>query len=89
MFIYDFEKYRVFIKNIGPDCRSKIDCQYKDTKNKLFYFYKEANEILTNDYHQETIEEYTIKNNPEIQKEELMKYKKEKELILDVYHKRV
>lgn len=74
------EKFRVFIKNIGLDCRSKIDCQYKDTKERLFYFFKETREIITNDYHQMTIEEYTINNNPEVKTAELKKYKIKKEL---------
>ena len=73
----EYEKFRVFIKNVGIDCRSKIDV---DTKDRLYCFFKESCEELTNTYHQETIEEYTIKNNPEIETKELKKYKLEKEL---------
>lgn len=73
----EYEKFRVFIKNVGIDCRSKIDV---DTKDRLYCFFKESYEELTNTYHQETIEEYTIKNNPEIETKELKKYKLEKEL---------
>lgn len=36
------DKFNIFIKNIGPDCRSKIDCFYKDTKIRLYDFYKEV-----------------------------------------------
>lgn len=74
------EKFRVFIKNIGFDCRSKIDCHDNDIKTRLFLFYKEVYERLYNDYHQMTIEEYTIKTNPEVKTKELKKYKLEKKL---------
>lgn len=73
------EKFRVFIKNIGIDCRSKIDCQYKDTKERLFYFFKEVIKDFNDEYHQMTIEEYIINNNPKVETKELKKYKLEKE----------
>ena len=55
--IYLTERFHVFIKNILNDGRSKIDCNYKDTKKRLSTFFKEAHEVLTKDYHQISIEE--------------------------------
>ncbi len=54
-------KFNVFIKNIGVDCRSKIDHQYKDTKKRLLIFFEEAIQNITEEYHQITMEEYEIK----------------------------
>ena len=54
-------RFYVFIKNIGPDARSKIDCFYKDTKERLDSFFKEIYELVTEEYHQITIEEYLLK----------------------------
>ena len=56
------EKFHVFIKNIGPDGRSKIDQDFKDTKRRLFVFFNEIHNELTNDYHQISIEEYILRN---------------------------
>lgn len=53
---YELEKFRVFIKNIGPDCRSKIiDFSIK---KRIVYFFRELENILLEDYHQITFEEY-------------------------------
>ena len=68
------EKFHVFIKNIVTDGRSKIDCQYKDTKERLFIFFKEVYDIFTKDHQQISIEEYLLKNN---QDEEAKVFKKE------------
>lgn len=57
------DKFNVFIKNISPDGRSKIDCQYKDTKERLWYFFNEVFE----DYHQITIEEILLRNNKPVE----------------------
>ena len=56
------EKFHVFIKNIATDGRSKIDCQYKDTKERLFTFFDEVYDIFTNDHQQISIEEYLVRN---------------------------
>ena len=56
------EKFHVFIKNIVTDGRSKIDCQYKDTKERLFTFFDEVYDIFTNDHQQISIEEYLVRN---------------------------
>lgn len=56
-----YNNFSVFIKNIGPDCRSKIDCQYKDTKERLWRFFEESIQNITEEYHQITIEEYEMK----------------------------
>ena len=55
------EKFHVFIKNITFDGRSKIDQDKKDTKKRLFVFFNEVNQLLTNDYHQISIEEYILR----------------------------
>ena len=55
------ERFHVFIKNIGPDGRSKIDQNYKDTKMRLFIFFFFLYDALINDYHQISIEEYLLK----------------------------
>ena len=53
---YESNKFRVFIKNIGPDCRSKIiDFSIK---KRIVDFFKEVEETLLEDYHQITFEEY-------------------------------
>ncbi len=56
-----FEKFHIFIKNIGPDGRSKIDSLNLDTKIRLHRFFKEAEEVLLEEYHQITIEEWILK----------------------------
>lgn len=57
------DKYHIFIKNIAPDGRSKIDHNYQDTKIRLNEFFREVEEVIKNEYHQMTVEEYLIKNN--------------------------
>lgn len=51
---YSFGKFNVFIKNIGPDCRSKMDFS---VKKRLIDFFREVNEVLKEDYIQMTFEE--------------------------------
>ena len=53
---YQSQKFRVFIKNIGPDCRSKINDV--SIKYRIVDFFKEVEEALLEDYHQITFEEY-------------------------------
>ncbi|MBR4619169.1 MAG: hypothetical protein IKO49_07685 [Bacilli bacterium] len=59
--LFDYDKFNIFIKNICFDGRSKIDQQYKDTKDMLTAFFNEVVQILTEEYHQTTIEEYIVK----------------------------
>lgn len=70
---YVLEKFHIFIKNIGPDGRSKIDQYYKDTKIRLFNFFNEVYNTLTNDYHQINIEKYMLANSKD---KELQKFKR-------------
>lgn len=51
-----FERFTIFIKNIGPDPRSKIDDF--NVKYRLVRFFREAEEILINENHQYTFDEY-------------------------------
>lgn len=51
-----FERFNVFIKNIGPDSRSKIDDF--NVKYRLVRFFREAEEILINENHQYSLDEY-------------------------------
>lgn len=51
-----FERFNVFIKNIGPDGRSKIEDF--NIKYRLVKFFREAKAILINEYHQYTFDEY-------------------------------
>ena len=55
-------RFNVFIKNILNDVRSKIDHNYKDTKKRLIMFFREANNILINGYHQGSIEDVLLEN---------------------------
>ena len=50
-----FERFTIFIKNIGPDSRSKIDDF--NIKYRLVKFFREAEEILTNEFHQYSLDE--------------------------------
>ena len=43
---YYSKKFNVFIKNIMPDCRSKIDRQYLDTKEHLCHFFNEVRDFF-------------------------------------------
>ncbi len=63
---YDFNKFNIFIKNIGFDLRSKIDCDSKDTKDRLNNLFNELMCLKNEANHQVTIEEYLIKNNKNI-----------------------
>lgn len=51
-----FERFTIFIKNIGPDSRSKIDDF--NVKYRLVRFFREAEEILINENHQYSFDEY-------------------------------
>ena len=53
---YDIGKFNVFIKNIGPDPRSKID-DYK-TKIRIIEFLRDCERTLLEEYHQITMDEY-------------------------------
>ncbi len=66
-------RFNIFIKNIGPDPRSKED---SNTKYRLYTFFLESQEILINEYHQYTFDEYY----------ELIKNKQEKNLFLNNYN---
>lgn len=55
------DRYQVFIKNIAFDLRSKIDCQNLDTKKRLWQFFESSKNVLLEDYHQITIDEYMLK----------------------------
>ena len=57
-----YEKFNVFIKNVCADVRSKIDCADKDTKERLFFFFREVSEMFIEEEHQMTIEEYLLDN---------------------------
>lgn len=50
-----FERFTIFIKNIGPDSRSKI--VDFNIKYRLVKFFREAEEILTNEIHQYSLDE--------------------------------
>lgn len=50
------EKFRIFIKNIGPDPRSKID-NY-NFKCRIVNFLRDCEKTLLEEYHQITIDEY-------------------------------
>lgn len=67
------DKFYVFIKNIGPDGRSKIDCLNKDTKTRLFDFFNEVYEVLTNDSHQISVEEYLLRDYKNDESNEVIK----------------
>jgi len=54
------EKFYIFIKNIGVDYRSKIDCNGYDTKERLYHFFIDVRERLLEEFHQMTIDEYLI-----------------------------
>lgn len=54
---YSIDKFKVFIKNILTDGRSKIDQQYKDTKIRLNDFFRQANQDLSRSFHQLSMEE--------------------------------
>ena len=52
---YDFYRFYVFIKNIVPDPRSKID-DYK-TKIRIVNFLRDCEKVLLEEYHQITMDE--------------------------------
>ena len=55
-----YQKKVIFIKNVGFDLRSKIDCFKLDTKERLYKFFEDARTTLLEDYHQITIDEYLL-----------------------------
>ena len=57
-----FDKFSVFIKNICPDIRSKIDCNDLDTKERLYFFFQDLYYYFTEEYHQMTLEEWLLAN---------------------------
>lgn len=53
---FESDKFRIFIKNIGPDCRSIIiDFSIK---KRIVYFFREVEKTLLEENHQITLEEY-------------------------------
>ena len=50
------ERFRTFIKNIGPDSRSKI-IDFK-TKKRIVYFFRDMERVLKEEYHQITFDEF-------------------------------
>lgn len=54
------DRFSIFIKNVGFDLRSKIDCEGLDTKKRLSEFFKKIESNLTEEYHQLTIDEYVL-----------------------------
>ena len=58
------------------DSRSKIDYMNKDTKDRLYLFFEEIDDIFKNPYHQLTLLEYLV-NNYKIDDSEIKKYKKD------------
>ena len=54
------EKFRVFVKNILHDGRSKIDRDYKDTKYRLYRFFSEVYSRVMKENRQISIEEYML-----------------------------
>lgn len=56
-----FSKFRIFIKNIGPDPRSKID-NYNN-KIRIIQLFRNLEETILEEYHQITIDEYLEKLN--------------------------
>ena len=61
-YIKGFDKFSVFIKNIGHDIRSKIDCADLDTKERLYFFFQDLYYYFTEEYHQMTLEEWLLAN---------------------------
>lgn len=57
----ELDRFSVFVKNVAYDTGSKIDDEGLDTKIRLNNFFREASDILMNDNHQITIEEYIAK----------------------------
>lgn len=53
---YSGERFKAFIKNIGPDPRSKIHDW--ETKKRIIYFFRDMQRILEEEYHQITFDEY-------------------------------
>lgn len=53
------DKFRIFIKNIGPDARSKIN-NYSD-KIRIIELFRNLEETILEKYHQITLEEYLEK----------------------------
>ena len=53
---YHHERYRAFIKNYGPDVRSKIDCY--DAKIRIINLIRSLEALVKDEYYQMTIQEY-------------------------------
>ncbi len=70
---FDINKFRVFIKNIVFDGRSKIDQEQKDTKTRLNAFFNEAHNVLSNDYHQVSFEEWLLRDSTNDEVKQLKK----------------
>ena len=70
--IFD-EKYRVFIKNILYDIRSKLG-RDNYVKNRLHLFYEEIDDMFNEEIHQYTTEEYLIQKDGYISLNESKKY---------------
>ena len=71
---HTINKFHIFIKNIAQDGRSKIDQQQLDTKKRLFEFFNEVEDVLVDDYHQGTIEEYLIENSSSEEYKQMKKF---------------
>ena len=49
-----------FIKNVLHDIRSKIDCNKYDTKGRLSRFFQDVTCVMTEEFHQMTVDEYIL-----------------------------
>ncbi len=72
--------FRVFIKNILYDLRSKIDRNNEDTKGRLHLFFNAVNSMFVTGYTQTTLEEQfaAVLPNEEMQKVFKIDYSKKK-----------
>lgn len=57
---FSIEKFHVFIKNVMHDIRSKIDCNRYDTKYRLHAFFQDVTRVMTEEFHQVTMDEYIL-----------------------------
>lgn len=71
--IHGGERFRIFIKNICTDGRSKIDRYNKDTKKRLLLFFNESNKILNEIIHQINIEECMLYDSTDKEIDEMKK----------------
>ena len=74
---FDISRFNVFIKNVGFDLRSKLDCDDTDIKERLHFFFNDIYDIFFEnpEYHQITTEEY-LASKKELTLEESKKYVK-------------